>query len=58
MKTEYNLISQEAESSAKQNKVSILVNFGFGCLREKWVYKEKKYIVSISYSISDLQVFS
>uniref|UniRef100_A0A8C2T742 Sperm flagellar 2 n=1 Tax=Coturnix japonica TaxID=93934 RepID=A0A8C2T742_COTJA len=35
MKTEHTLISQEAESSAEQSKVSIFVNFGFDSHREK-----------------------
>uniref|UniRef100_A0A8B9VPU7 Sperm flagellar 2 n=1 Tax=Anas zonorhyncha TaxID=75864 RepID=A0A8B9VPU7_9AVES len=35
MKSEHSLISQEAESSVKQNEVSIFINFRFGYDREK-----------------------
>ncbi|NXN72769.1 SPEF2 protein, partial [Himantopus himantopus] len=43
MKSEHNVILQEAESSGKQNEVSIFVNFGFGSHMEmKMKYIRKK----------------
>lgn len=43
MKSEHDVIPQEAESSGKQNEVSIFVNFGFGSHREtKIKYIRKK----------------
>lgn len=42
MKSEHSLISQEAESSVKQNEVSIFINFRFGYDREKRVTRIRK----------------
>ncbi|NWX45935.1 SPEF2 protein, partial [Steatornis caripensis] len=47
MKTEHNVIPQEAESSGEQNEVSIFVNFGFGSHREmrmKYVRKKAYFL--------------
>uniref|UniRef100_A0A8C2T707 Sperm flagellar 2 n=1 Tax=Coturnix japonica TaxID=93934 RepID=A0A8C2T707_COTJA len=46
MKTEHTLISQEAESSAEQSKVSIFVNFGFDSHREKRMVCIRKKMLS------------
>lgn len=51
-KTEHNLISQEAESSAKQNKVSILVNLGFGSHREKRVVCIRKKVYCFNFLLN------
>ncbi|NXF46718.1 SPEF2 protein, partial [Oceanites oceanicus] len=55
MKSEHNVILQEAESSGEQNEVSIFFNFGFGSHREirmKYI-REKAYFFNF-YSISNL----
>ncbi|NXW49893.1 SPEF2 protein, partial [Nyctiprogne leucopyga] len=48
MKSEHNVMPQEAESSGEQNEVSIFVNFDFGSHREvRMKYIRKKTLVTI-----------
>uniref|UniRef100_A0A8B9VNV4 Sperm flagellar 2 n=1 Tax=Anas zonorhyncha TaxID=75864 RepID=A0A8B9VNV4_9AVES len=44
MKSEHSLISQEAESSVKQNEVSIFINFRFGYDREKRCHEYSEHL--------------
>ncbi|NXJ36414.1 SPEF2 protein, partial [Ciconia maguari] len=48
MKSEHNMIPQEAESSGEQNEVRIFVNFGFGSHRQmRMKYIRKKAYLSV-----------
>ncbi|NWY56475.1 SPEF2 protein, partial [Chionis minor] len=58
MKSEHNVIPREAESSGKQNEVSIFVGFGFGSHRElKMKYiRKKEYCFILRYTFPQLSV--